>query len=346
MRMSRVFCWLPVPGALSSWVCFFIVGRRFPLPCRRPPWQRGLSPYNQSPVSPNQPRIGPGIFSVWCSVVLFASITLASEVQPSNNESLEAELRQAKAAASHGKLDEARDGITRCIALARNSDPPAPDALVNCLVKRGELAFGRGDWAGAEKDYLTAQTTLPEDVAALEHLGELRAAQRHFSEAVSLYQRAIKPVERPELLQALGDVYEFAGDTENAGSLHAQALAGYLKAANAGHEEYDRFLAGFYADVQPDPAESLRWARRATENSQDNVYAGDALAWALYKNGRWTEAADEARKVVATGTRDAHVLYRAGMILSRAGDLAEGGKLLREVTAVNPKYFNTFHAHR
>ena len=269
----------------------------------------------------------------------------ASEAQPLNNEGLAAQMQQAQAEAIHGKLDAARDGFTHCIGLAESSNPTAPAVLAACLVKRGELAFGRGDWEGAEKDYLAAKMALPEDAATLEHLGELRAAQRRFPEAVELYQQAIRPLERPELLQALGDVYEFAGDTENARSFHARALAGYLRAADDGRADYARFLAGFYADVQPDPAESLRWARRGMENTQD-VYAEDTLAWALYKNGRWTEAAAEARKAVATGTRDAHVLYRTGMVLSRSGDLAAGGKLLREVTAVNPKYFNTFHAHR
>ena len=267
------------------------------------------------------------------------------EMERRGNTGFDSEVRLARVALLQGRLDEARDGFTRSLALAKENDPPAPMSVVWCLLQRGQLAFGRGDWAGAEQDYLAAREIAPDHYATLEHLAELRAAQRRFPEAVSLYQEVIKQTDRPEFIQALGDVYAFAGQTAEAKTFHDQALAGYLKSVDEGNAHFYHHLAGFYSDVQSEPAEALKWARRDMEMRQ-SVYAYDSLAWALYQNGQWNEAADAARKSLAPGTRDAHLLYHAGMIFSRAGDLTQGGKLLREVAAVNPHYFNTFHVHR
>ena len=51
------------------------------------------------------------------------------------------------------------------------------------------------------------------------------------------------------------------------------------------------------------------------------------------------------KKAVALGTKDAHLLYHAGLIYSRAGSLEQGRAFLRETVAANPRY-NAFHVHR
>ncbi len=267
------------------------------------------------------------------------------EMERLGNGGLDLEVRRARVALLRGDLDQAREGFTRSVALARENDPPAPATVVWCLLQRGQLAFGRGDWDRAEADYREAQTIAPEHYAVLEHLAELRAAQSRLPEAVSLYEEVIRQTDRPEFMQALGDAYAFTGKTAEARPWHDRALAAYLKSVEDGNAHYYHHLAGFYADTRPEPAETLRWARRDFAIRQ-SVYAHDTIAWAFYQNGQWPDAAAEARKAIAPGTRDAHLLYHAGMILSRAGDLGKGGELLRGVAAVNPRYFNTFHVHR
>jgi hypothetical protein len=44
-------------------------------------------------------------------------------------------------------------------------------------------------------------------------------------------------------------------------------------------------------------------------------------------------------------TADAHVLYHAGLIYSRAGDNQKGRLYIRRAASANPK-FNEFHFHR
>jgi len=88
----------------------------------------------------------------------------------------------------------------------------------------------------------------------------------------------------------------------------------------------------------------VEWARKDLELRQ-SIQAYDALAWALYKDGQIAAAAEANRKALATGAKDAHLLYHAGMIRMSMGDFAGGRTALQEAVAINPRY-NTFHVHR
>ena len=68
-------------------------------------------------------------------------------------------------------------------------------------------------------------------------------------------------------------------------------------------------------------------------------YAYDTLAWAQYRNGRHADAAKAVAEALKAGTRDAAVLYHAGMIHHRLNDPDQARKYLREALAVNP-YFS------
>ncbi|MCI0652990.1 MAG: tetratricopeptide repeat protein, partial [Methylococcaceae bacterium] len=76
-----------------------------------------------------------------------------------------------------------------------------------------------------------------------------------------------------------------------------------------------------------------------------SIYAYDALAWAHYKNGDFTKARDIMKKALTLGTKDAHLLYHAGLIYARAGELEQGQGYLKQTVAINPSY-NAFHMHR
>lgn len=250
----------------------------------------------------------------------------------------EVALREARLHWLRGEWEEAKAGCTTVI----DSAPPEGPVKIQALVQRGQMAFLRGDWDGAEKDYLAAREIPPVHFTVLDHLAELRAAQRRFPEAVAMYEQVVASTgERPDFMQSLGDVESIAGHEAEAARWRERALAGYRRSEAI----YLHQLAGYYSDVAPDPAEAVKWARLNLA-SRPGVYAYDALGWALYGSGDYAGAAEAAGKSLALGTPDAHLIFHAGMIFSRAGDLKRGGELLRRVAQVNPRYFNTFHVHR
>jgi tetratricopeptide (TPR) repeat protein len=211
-------------------------------------------------------------------------------------------------------------------------------------VRLGELYFRTGDLEQAGEHYAAARKLQADGWMVLEHIAELRAAQGKFDEAIASYEELSARLPRPELFQALGDVYVFMGRPADAKPWHERARVAYLTSTAQGNAHYYHHLAGFYSDSQENPAEALRWARKDLE-IRHGVYAFDALAWALYKNGEFAHAAEEMTRALALGTQDAHLLFHAGMIFSRAGELDRGRALLKRALAVNPRY-NSFHVHR
>ncbi|MDB5320800.1 MAG: hypothetical protein JWN40_2431 [Phycisphaerales bacterium] len=257
---------------------------------------------------------------------------------------LNTETRLARLDLIRGDTAAARRRLDSSVEMARAISPPAPDVLAWCLVQSGQLALNSGDWDRAERDYQAALDARPGDWSAVDHLAELRAAQKRYDEAVALYAPLVEHVPRPELFQALGDVYAAMGKADEAKRWRGRALEKYLAAVATGSTHYDHHLAGFYSDTEPNPAEAVRWAKKDLE-SRHSVYAYDALGWALYQAGDYKPAAEAMDKALALGTRDAHLLYHASLIYYRAGDAAKAKDCLRRAGEANPK-FTEFHVHR
>ena len=253
---------------------------------------------------------------------------------------LSAPPRQARLALVHGQPERAEAFLEEALAQAGERS----DVAGWLHQQLGHLAFKLGDWERAEQQYAAAEKAEPESYAVQDYLGELRAAQGRYPEAIAIYEKLVEKLARPEFLQALGDILVLHAQPEKAAESHQRAASLFLESTGRGETLYFHHLAGFYADSQENPEKAVHWARRDLELRQ-SIYAHDALAWALYKNGAVAEAASEITKALATGTQDPHVLYHAGMIRMGFGDLAGGREALQQAARVNPR-FNTFHVHR
>jgi hypothetical protein len=99
-----------------------------------------------------------------------------------------------------------------------------------------------------------------------------------------------------------------------------------------------------FSDTEENAGEALKWARKDLE-VRHTVAAKDALAWALYRAGEFESAANAARETLTSGSKDAHILFHAGMIFLAAGDAVRGKEVLAEAARVNPRH-NSFHVHR
>jgi tetratricopeptide (TPR) repeat protein len=258
--------------------------------------------------------------------------------------SIDSETRLARMALVRGQLDPAQAHLNNALNSIKRLTPPLPQLQAWCGVQLGQAYFNRGDWENAAKQYQAALDAFPDYWSAVEHVAELRGAQQKYPEAIALYQKVIERVPRPELCQALGDLYAFTGRLDQAKPWHERAAEIYLKAAANGDSIYDHHLAGFYSDSVENPADALKWARKDLE-VRHSIFAHDAMAWALYRNGQLPEAAIEMKKALVLGTRDAHLFFHASMIATGNGDLAQGKEFLQRAAEVNPHY-NAFHVHR
>jgi tetratricopeptide (TPR) repeat protein len=144
----------------------------------------------------------------------------------------------------------------------------------------------------------------------------------------------------PEYASALGDVYAKQGQADEAQKQYDLVeYIGYLNTMNK--VLYNRELAYFYADHDRKLSEALELARKELEVRRD-VYAYDLLAWALYKNNQPEEALAAVTEALKLGTKDARLLFHAGMIHHRLGERAKARDYLRRALATNP-HFHVLH---
>ena len=211
-------------------------------------------------------------------------------------------------------------------------------------LQRGLLDLNHGRHEQALGHYLRADKAYSGHWLVEEYLAELLGAQRKYDEAVARFERVVSQAPRPELYQALGDLYLFMGKPDHAKPWHDKALEGYLESVREGEVLYFHHLAAFYADVREDGPEAVRWARKDLDLRR-NFAAHDAMAWALYRNGQFAEARGQMNEALATGVKDARLFFHAAMIHLAAGQSDEGRRFLQLAAEINPRY-EAFHVHR
>jgi len=250
-------------------------------------------------------------------------------------------------AASHGagldwlKGDTAKADadLERAIEMGQVMHIPAEN-LAWTEFMLGEQRFLMGDLAAAEEREAKSLADFPRYHRALAAMGQIRAAQGRYAEAIQFYKDAIAIIPLPLYLAALGDVYAVSGDKANAEKQYATVeFIGRLNEIN--QQVYNRELALFYADHDRKLPEALRLAEKEFEVRHD-VYTSDALAWALLKNGQPAKAREEMERALRMGTKDAMMEYHAGMIDAALGDKAGAKTHLARALAVNPKFHVIF----
>ena len=209
--------------------------------------------------------------------------------------------------------------------------------------EQGDLFFHIGEIAKAETSYQSALTTYPQYHRALANLAKVRTAQQRYPEAIVLYQQALAVVPFPDYAASLGDLYAKIGSSEESEKQYNLVeYIGLLSAIN--QTMYNRELALFYADHDIRLTEALALAQKELEVRQD-IYTYDVLAWALYKNGKLQEARTAMREALRLGTKDARLLFHAGMISYRLEHYEEAKQYLQQALSLNP-HFHIFHAER
>ena len=207
--------------------------------------------------------------------------------------------------------------LERAIAAGKAAKQPA-ESIAWAEWQLGSDHFILGKLENAESYYRQSLETYPNYYRALAGMAQVRAAQKNYGEAISLYQKAISILPMPDFAAALGDIYIKIGKPELGKQQYE--LVEYIGRLNSLNQAlYNRELAYFYTDHDMKLAESLELAKRELDYRRD-IYAYDLLAWSLYKNDKVEEARDAIEKALKLGTQDAKLFFHAGMIYHRLGE--------------------------
>jgi len=210
-------------------------------------------------------------------------------------------------------------------------------------VQRGFLDFTGGRFDEARAHYRRAASAYPDYWFVDDYGAELLGAEGRYDEAAAIYERIVAETPRPELHQALGELYVLEGDEAKARRWQQEALTEYLESAGRGEVHYYHHLVDFYSDVAEDGARAVEWARRDLA-LRENFSTQAALAWALFRNEQFPEAVAWIGRAVSSGAVDARLFYQAAKIHEGAGRAADAAHWSDRALQLNPRV-ECFHVH-
>ncbi len=228
------------------------------------------------------------------------------------------------------------EGAIEAMEFALQAGSGTPENVAWAHVQLGNLWFGAGDLDEAEKEYGSSTKIVGAYAPALAGQAKVAAARGNLEVASKLYKQAFNRMPLPEYAIALGDVYAKMGDREKAEAQYALVQT-MDKLFRANGVNTDLEIALFYADHDMNLEASLEKARAAYE-ARPSIHAADALAWTLYKAGRYEEAQKYSGEALKLGTRDPLKLFHAGMISKSLGQEEQAQQYLRQAIDLNPHF--------
>jgi len=226
------------------------------------------------------------------------------------------------------------DGALQLMNMAYQSNSPSQvEDGAWILTQMAHLHLAMGDTVQAEKELQQALAMFPGYHYALGNLAKVRIQQKRYPEAVALLQQRYDAAPHAENLYELAVALQLAGRHEDAQKAFAEFEQKSLKETNIG-DNSNHELIMYYADYANAPEKALSVAQREIARRRD-IHTLDCYAWALYKNGQYSEARKQIETALAVGVRDASIFHHAGEIALKAGDKAAAERYLQQAVQLN-----------
>lgn len=231
----------------------------------------------------------------------------------------------------HGDLPGAVDAMRR--AEVAGTGAPFDRATVTVLL--GDLYYESGQLDEALNAYDSSLDSSPGLVAGEVGTARVLAAKGEVAAAIEVLTAVVDRQPVPGALVLLGELQESAGQTTQAVATHELVRAVASLQEQAG-QVVDLEMALFEADLGTDTGRAVALARRAYEARPDNVFAADALAWALFRHGDAAAAVPFAEQATRLGTADAVVHFHAAEVFAAVGDAERAATALQVTVDLNP----------
>ncbi|MEQ1761658.1 MAG: tetratricopeptide repeat protein [Pyrinomonadaceae bacterium] len=238
--------------------------------------------------------------------------------------------RAALLRAMHGDTEGAADLYKLS---AKTGDPADKEAQSWSLSQLGDVYWRNGRYDEAERVYDEALSLTPNYNLALLGKGRTRVAKGDLESAAALVSGALERSPHTSYAIILGDIKRKQGNELAAQKLYE--LADNAETLGDLHDAHR--VALMWADHDTSLDRALEIAEADYAGIKD-IYAADILSWCLFKKGRLAEAREKSREALRINTKDAVLLYHAGMIEHALGNKAEAKKLLRSAIALNSAF--------
>jgi tetratricopeptide (TPR) repeat protein len=191
------------------------------------------------------------------------------------------------------------------------------------LTQKARLTLAAGNPKAATEILSEVAHLFPDSQLAAQVMADIEAANGNYSEASNLLEKCYQTVPSSANLFRWANALEQSGQKEKAATqfsaFETKARAEIPQPFNANLQ-----LIAFYTDHKSDPSEALRIATLESAHRQDCVTLA-ALAWALYHNGKFTEAKTQMDKALSVGIHDATFDRHAALISARVNQAPTPG---------------------
>jgi tetratricopeptide (TPR) repeat protein len=200
------------------------------------------------------------------------------------------------------------------------------------LTRKARLVLASGNTKASSDLLDAAMRIFPDSQLALAGLAQVRLAEKNYTEALALLEKRYRCVPTAE------NRYDWAEALAESGQAQAAAVEfknfeQQARAENAKHKSAVLQLISYYSDRKPDPGQALTLASSEVAVRHDSPTLA-AYAWALYRNGRFSDAKLQMDKALAVGVRDAVYFCHAESIAAMAKDIAATEHYSKELSSM------------
>lgn len=176
-------------------------------------------------------------------------------------------------------------------------------------VIESKVYVAQREWDRAETALLKALTLDPDFSPAYDLLISTYTAANKLPQALNQIQTSLaKRPDNPQLLMALGEIYEKQKDPLKARDAYEKLLTKNPEFAPALNN-----LAYLYAEKLNNVDKAYELARKAHELRSDDPSIADTLGWVLYKKGDYQQAQTLSQESAGKLAQNSDVLFHLGM---------------------------------
>ena len=229
-----------------------------------------------------------------------------------------------------------RVGALAAMRLALDAAAGQPEPAAFALVEIAKLELGLGRTRAAGRHARLALRILPGYPAARLELARIEAARGRIGPALAAARRAVDAIPTQSAVALYAELLDRARRPAEARRQRA-TIAVIDRLLEANGVRVDLESAVYRADYRIQPAWTVELARQARA-ARPSVYGDDALAWALARAGRCSEALPLNRRALRLGTKDPLLYFHRGYAEGCAGDRAAMQESYRHALELNPEF--------
>ncbi len=232
-------------------------------------------------------------------------------------------------------------GAIEAAKLAVSSGYPGLEQTAWTRMILGHLYENTGQNDSAAFQYQIALQERPDYPFAYAGLARIEKSKGNYPAAIDLLKKAKKDIIEYSFDDELTDLYKL-NKQEDLAKTSAESVINQLSpVANAdenspAHGHYaDRELAYAYLKAG-DTNNALKHASIEYKRRPHNIDIAETMGWAWYKAGNYKNANSFINAALRTHSKNPVLLYRAGLIKLKLGDVAAGRTLIQKAFQIDP----------